>query len=87
MLPTAFKRLHPQPTAAGKDIDEDNILHAVGITMDRLDPKDRDEDLVMIDPYPGFAGDTDRCKLPAALEVAHRDRNFHALVFYWNGWS
>ncbi|MBL0215776.1 MAG: hypothetical protein IPQ07_18085 [Myxococcales bacterium] len=88
MLPTNFKKLHPQPGAAGKDSEDDHVLHAVGITMDRLDPKDRDEDLVMIDPWPGMVGDApDRCKLPAALESAHRDRNFHALVYYWTGWS
>ncbi len=88
MLPTNFKKLHPQPGAAGKDAEDDHVLHAVGITMDRLDPKDRDEDLVMIDPWPGMVGDApDRCKLPAALEAAHRDRNFHALVYYWTGWS
>jgi hypothetical protein len=86
MLPTSFKKLHPKPAAAGDDISADSIHHAVGLTIDRLDAK-ADEDLVMIDPWPGFDGATDRGKVPAALESAHRDRNFHALVFYWVGWS
>ena len=88
MLPTNFKKIHPTPGAAGKDIGDDFVQHAVGITMDRLDLKDRDEDLVMIDPFPGVLEDAhDRCKVPASLEQAHRDKGFHALVFYWNGWS
>jgi hypothetical protein len=33
----------------------------------------------MIDPWPG--------KISPAIEAAHRDRNFHALVYYWVGWS
>jgi hypothetical protein len=89
MLPTNFRKIHPQPGAAGTDDKADeNVAHAVGVTVDRLDPKDRDEDLVMIDPWPGMIGDsTDRMKISSALEAAHRDRNFHALVYYWTGWS
>jgi hypothetical protein len=89
MLPTSFKKIHPQPGAAGSDDRADeSVAHAVGVTVDRLDPKDRDEDLVMIDPWPGVIGDaTDRMKISPALEAAHRDRNFHALVYYWTGWS
>ncbi|MEO7097635.1 MAG: hypothetical protein ABI175_30515 [Polyangiales bacterium] len=89
MLPTNFKKIHPQPGAAGADdVTDDSVSHAVGVTVDRLDPKDRDEDLVMIDPWPGVIGDaTDRMKISSALEAAHRDRNFQALVYYWNGWS
>ena len=89
MLPTNFKKIHPQPGAGGDgDMINDNVSHAVGVTVDRLDPKDRDEDLVMIDPWPGVVGDaTDRTKISPALESAHRDRNFQALVYYWNGWS
>jgi hypothetical protein len=42
----------------------------------------------MIDPWPGIKGDgTDRGKVPATLESAHKDKNFHALVYYWVGWS
>ncbi|HMG22289.1 MAG TPA: hypothetical protein VK607_13250, partial [Kofleriaceae bacterium] len=60
---------------------------AVGITIDRLDPK-ADEELVMIDPWPGVIGEAkDRGKVPSVLEAAHRDKNFHALVYYWVGWS
>jgi len=89
MLPTNFKKIHPQPGAAGVDDSaHDSVAHAVGVTVDRLDPKDRDEDLVMIDPWPGVVGDAkDRTKVSSALEPAHRDRNFQALVYYWNGWS
>jgi hypothetical protein len=77
MLPTNYKKIHPQPGAAGV---EDSAY-------DSVDPKDRDEDLVMIDPWPGVSGATDRMKISSALEPAHRDRNFQALVYYWNGWS
>ncbi len=88
MLPTNFKKLHPQAGAAGAELQDEHVLHAVGVTMDRIDPKDRDEDLVMIDPWPGVIGDApDRGKVHASLEAAHRDRNFHALVYYWTGWS
>jgi hypothetical protein len=87
MLPTAFKKIHPLPGSAGQDIGDDFVQHAVGVTMDRVKPEDRDEDLVMIDPWPGVKGDTDRMKVPATLESAHKDKNFHALVFFWNGWS
>jgi hypothetical protein len=84
MLPTSYAKLH-KPGAAG-DIAADNVSHAVGITIDRLDSK-ADEDLVMIDPWPGVKGDPERGKVPPAIEGAHRDRNFHALVYYWAGWS
>ena len=60
------------------------VAHAVGITVDRLDAK-ADEDLVMIDPWPGGSGAPDRGTVPAALEAAHRDRP--ALVYFWSGWS
>jgi hypothetical protein len=86
MLPTSYKRLHPAPGAAGKDVGDDSVSHAVGVTIDRLDATS-DEDLVMIDPWPGVHGKTDRGPVPPAIEAAHRDRNFHALVYYWVGWS
>lgn len=87
MLPTSFKKLHPAPGASGKDVLDDAVAHAVGITIDRLDAK-ADEDLVMIDPWPGVIGDaTDRGPVPAALEPAHRDRGYHSLIYYWTGWS
>lgn len=85
MLPTNFKKLHPAPGSAG-DVIEDEVAHAIGLTMDRVEAKG-DEELVMIDPWPGVKGDLDRAKLSPALEAAHRDRNFHALVYYWVGWS
>jgi len=86
MLPTTYNKLHA-PNAAGSTIAGEHLPHAVGITIDRLDAK-ADEDLVMIDPWPGFVGDAkDRGKVPAALESAHKDKNFHALVYYWTGWS
>jgi hypothetical protein len=87
MLPTAFKRLHSSPGAAGKDVPDDAVNHAVGITIDRLE-QTGDEDLVMIDPWPGVTGGAqDRGKVPAAIELAHRDRGSHALVYFWAGWS
>jgi hypothetical protein len=87
MLPTNFKRLHPAPGSAGKDVIEDSVAHAVGVTIDRLEPS-AEEDLVMIDPWPGvLPGARDRGAVPPAIEAAHRDRNFHALVYYWVGWS
>ncbi len=87
MLPTSFKRLHPTPGAAGKDVPDDAVNHAVGITIDRLDPT-TDEGLVMIDPWPGVTGNAkDRDKVPVTIDIAHRDRGSHALVYYWVGWS
>jgi hypothetical protein len=87
MLPTNFKKLHPLPGSAGQDVVDEGVVHAVGITIDRLDAN-ADEDLVMIDPWPGVLGGArDRGKIAAAIEAAHRDRNFHALVYYWVGWS
>ena len=87
MLPTNYKKLHPIPGSAGGAVPDDTIVHAVGITIDRL-AASADEDLVMIDPWPGVKGDaSDRGTLPPAIEAAHRDRNFQALVYYWAGWS
>lgn len=84
MLPTTYKKLHPQGGGGNQD---DVQGHAVGITIDRLDAK-ADEDLVMIDPWPGMLNDAkDRGKVPASLESAHKDKSFHALVYYWVGWS
>jgi len=87
MLPTNYKRLNPAPGSAGKDVADDSVPHAVGVTIDRLEST-ADEDLVMIDPWPGVTGGArDRGKVPGVIEQAHRDRNFHALVYYWVGWS
>ena len=87
MLPTNYRKLHPVPGTAGDEVPDDSVQHAVGITIDRLDAK-ADEDLVMIDPWPGVTGGAkDRDKVASTLESAHRDRNFHALVYYWVGWS
>ncbi len=42
----------------------------------------------MIDPWPGVVGGaTDRGPVSPSLAAAHKDRDFHALVFYWSGWS
>ena len=87
MLPTNFKRLHPKPGAGGKDVLADNVYHAVGLTMDKLELKAPDE-LVMIDPWPGVDGSAkDRDKISPALEQAHKERGLHALMYYWTGWS
>jgi hypothetical protein len=87
MLPTSYRKLHPVTETTIADLPDEGIPHAVGITVDRLDAK-TDEDLVMIDPWPGvtIAG-ADRRKVSQALEIAHRDKNYHALVYYWVGWS
>lgn len=86
MLATDFGKLHPEPGASGEGVSGDGVAHAIGLTIDRLDAK-ADEDLVMIDPWPGVRGAKDRAKLSPALEAAHRARGFHALAFYWVGWS
>jgi hypothetical protein len=87
MLPTTYRKLHPAPGTAGKDVADDTVPHAVGITIDRLEAK-ADEELVMIDPWPGVKGEAhDKGKVPATLEAAHKEKNFHALVYYWAGWS
>jgi hypothetical protein len=87
MLPTEFKRIHPEPGAAGQDVLGDAVAHAVGLTIDRIDAKG-EEDLVMIDPWPGIVGGAkDRGPVHRDLEHAHRARNFHALVYFWVGWS
>ncbi len=85
MIPTNFKKLHPQPGSAGAGFVDDSVQHAVGITVDRLAAGGA-EDLVMIDPWPGVGG-VDRDKVPPTLEAASRDRGFHALVYFWVGWS
>ncbi len=60
MLPTEFNKIHPEPGASGQDVLGDTVAHAVGLTVDRLDPKGS-EDIVMIDPWPGVVGNaTDR---------------------------
>lgn len=86
MLPTSWDRLHPG------QLTYSEIAHAVGITVDRVDAKaDAKEDLVMIDAWPGpvtaDGGGVDRGPVSKQLEAAHRDRNFHALIYYWVGWS
>jgi len=80
LIPTTYRRLHPTES-------ERDIGHAVGITVDRLDPSG-DEDLIMVDPWPGLTnGARDRTAIPSALEAAHRDHKYHAIIFYWAGWS
>jgi hypothetical protein len=86
MLPTAYRKLHPVTETTMRD-SPGEMGHAVGITIDRLNPKS-DEDLVMIDPWPGVTiPGADRVKVSPALEAAHREKNFHALVYFWVGWS
>ena len=85
MLPTAYRKLHPAAGASGTG--GDMAYHAVGITIDRLTAQ-AEEDLVMIDPWPGVHGDgLERSKVPPELEAAHREKAFQALVYYWAGWS
>jgi hypothetical protein len=80
VIPTDFRRLHPQES----DMD---ISHAVAVTMDRYDGA-TDDDLVVVDPWPGTKlKGPDRIKVPSALEAAHRDFKYNAIIFYWAGWS
>ncbi|HVK78868.1 MAG TPA: hypothetical protein VM734_36460 [Kofleriaceae bacterium] len=79
LIPTTYRRLHPT--------EPEQVAHAVGITVDRLDPK-KDEELIMVDPWPGTTnGARDRSAIPSALEAAHRDHKYNAIIFYWTGWS
>ncbi|HEY6038443.1 MAG TPA: hypothetical protein VIV58_29375 [Kofleriaceae bacterium] len=90
MLPTSFKRLHPGDNAAGKDAPDDAVgYHAIGVTMEQFDPKVRaPEELVMVDPWPGVDGVAeDRAKVTPLVDLAHKDRGLHALMFFWTGWS
>jgi hypothetical protein len=85
MLPTEYKQLHPEPGASGMDLL--SVAHAVGLTVDRLDPKGSDE-IVMIDPWPGVVGGaSDRGPVHPNLALAHRARQFHSLIYFWVGWS
>lgn len=87
MLPTSFQTLHPLPGDAGADVTAEKLWHAVGLTIDRLE-QGAEEELVMIDPWPGVIGGAkDRAKPSPQLEQAHRARNFHGLIFFWVGWS
>lgn len=86
MLPTSFARLHPG-VHGGDDISADHVHHAIGVTVDRV-ATGTDEELMMIDPWPGTQGaGPDKSAIPTTIEPAHRDRNYHALVYYWVGWS
>lgn len=90
MLPTNFKRLHPSSGSGGSSVLDNVVAHAVGITVDRLDATalDSDEELVMIDPWPGIGGTArDRDQISPQLEIAHKERGFHCLMYYWVGWS
>src|SRR4051812_44857867 len=51
MMPTNFVRLPPEPHAAGNEVPDESVIHAVGVTIDRVEAKGG-EDLVMIDPWP-----------------------------------
>lgn len=87
MLPTSFHKLHPPPAHAGEGEGDPSTWHAIGLTIDRLE-QGSEEQLVMIDPWPGIGGGgKDRDKVSPQLEVAHRERNFHGLIFFWTGWS
>lgn len=78
VLSTDYVRMHPNSQTP-------NVDHAVGIAMDRP-ANGKDLDLVMIDPWPGH-GKPDTVALPDNLDAARRDKKFHALMFYWVGWS
>lgn len=87
MLPTEYKQIHPEPGASGQDNSGGTVAHAVGLTMDRVEPKGA-EDILMIDPWPGvIGGAADRGPVHPNLALAHGARQFHSLVFFWVGWS
>jgi len=80
VMPTDYRRLHPQES-------EPDINHAVAVAMDRADGSTEDE-LIVVDPWPGTkVRGPDRTKVPTALEAAHRDFKYNAIIFYWSGWS
>jgi hypothetical protein len=82
IVPASYRRLHPQvPPMEAESIGP----YAVGIGIDRVDGASKD-DLVLVDPWPGV-GKPDRVAIPATLEAAHREGNYHAVIFYWAGWS
>jgi len=78
VLPASYKKLHG---GNGEDV----APYAVGLGIDRIDGAAKD-DLVLVDPWPGV-GKPDRVTVPPALESAHREGNYHALIFYWAGWA
>jgi len=80
LLPTTYRRLHP-----GSDVSDESISYAVGLVIDRVDGASKD-DLVLVDPWPG-PSTPDRVPVPAALDAAHRDRAYQAIIFYWAGWA
>ena len=80
VIPANYKRLHP-----GTPSNEDITAYSVGLGIDRLDGAAKD-DLILVDPWPG-PGKGDKVGIPAALDAAHREGNYHALIFYWAGWA
>ena len=87
MLPTSFKKLHPSPAPPARTSPTTPSRTRSASRSIASTPR-RDEELVMIDPWPGVIGERQGSREGlAALELAHRDANFHALVFYWVGWS
>jgi hypothetical protein len=78
-MATTYEVLHPDQKG------RKGMLHAVGLAVDRLTPRS-DEELVMIDPWPGV-GAPDRARVVPNLDAARRDRGFAALKLFWVGWS
>ena len=80
VIPATYRKLHPGASGA-----DDPTSYAVGLGIDRLDGAAKD-DLILVDPWPGV-GKPDRVAVPQGLESAHREGNYHALIFYWAGWA
>lgn len=77
LLATSLHRLHlDAPVRVAVD-------HAVGLIIERRGDDDR---LVQVDAWPG-PGPGRADGVPAELDAARREARYHALIFYWVGWS
>ena len=82
VIPAAYKKLHP---GAPSGPEGDITPYAIGLGVDRIDGAAKD-DVAVVDPWPGV-GKPDRVAVPPLLDAAHREGNYHALIFYWAGWA
>ena len=79
ILPTSGHRLYPS-------LEQMEGQHAVALTVDAINGDGSlKQGLMMIDPYPGVPAAV--AAPPPALDAAHRDNKYAALVVYWAGYS